>query len=62
MPQSIAVSPTGWPRLRVKLGGVGTRRLKVASEQDRLENLERAWDHWNELISAEQRLGGATGP
>ena len=32
------------------------RRLQIASEQDRLENLERAWDHWNELISAEQRL------
>ena len=39
-----------------ELGEVGARRLKVASEQDRLENLERAWDHWNELISAEQRL------
>ena len=32
------------------------RRLQIASEQDRLENLERAWDHWNELISAQQRL------
>ena len=32
------------------------RRLQAASEQDRLENLERAWDHWNELVSAEQRL------
>ena len=35
---------------------LGTRRLQAASEQDRLGNLERAWDHWNELISAEQRL------
>ncbi len=35
---------------------LGTQRLQIASEQDRLENLERAWDHWNELISAEQRL------
>ena len=39
-----------------ELGTVGARRLQIASEQDRLENLERAWDHWNELISAEQRL------
>ena len=39
-----------------ELGEVGARRLQIASEQDRLENLERAWDHWNELISAEQRL------
>ncbi len=39
-----------------ELGEVGARRLKIASEQDRFENLERAWDHWNELISAEQRL------
>ena len=39
-----------------ELGEVGARRLQIASGQDRLENLERAWDHWNELISAEQRL------
>ena len=39
-----------------ELGDVVARRLQTASEQDRLENLERAWDHWNELISAEQRL------
>ena len=39
-----------------ELGEAGARRLKVASEQDRFENLERAWDHWSELISAEQRL------
>ena len=39
-----------------ELGDVGARRLQIASEQDRLENLERAWDHWNELISAQQRL------
>ena len=39
-----------------QLGDVGARRLQIASERDRLENLERAWDHWNELISAEQRL------
>ena len=39
-----------------ELGEAGARRLQIASEQDRLENLERAWDHWNELISAEQRL------
>ena len=39
-----------------ELGGLSGRRLQIASEQDRLENLERAWDHWNELISAEQRL------
>ena len=39
-----------------ELGEVGARRLKIASEQDRLENLERAWDHWNDLIRAEQRL------
>lgn len=39
-----------------ELGEVGARRLQIASEQDRLENLVRAWDHWNELISAEQRL------
>ena len=35
---------------------MGARRLQIASEQDRLENLERVWDNWNELISAEQRL------
>ena len=39
-----------------ELGEVGARRLQIASEQDRLENLERAWDRWNELIGAEQRL------
>ena len=39
-----------------ELGEVGTRRLKIASEQDRLQNLERAWDNWNKVISAEQRL------
>ena len=39
-----------------ELGDVVARRLRIASEQDRLENLERAWDHWNELVSAEQRL------
>ena len=39
-----------------ELGDVVARRLQTASEQDRLESLERAWDHWNELISAEQRL------
>ncbi len=39
-----------------ELGDVVARRLQTASEQDRLENLERAWDPWNELISAEQRL------
>ncbi len=39
-----------------ELGDVGARRLQIASEQDRLESLERAWDHWNELVSAEQRL------
>ena len=39
-----------------ELGDVVARRLRIASEQGRLENLERAWDHWNELISAEQRL------
>ena len=39
-----------------ELGEVGARRLQIASEQDRLENLIRAWDHWNELISAERRL------
>ena len=39
-----------------ELGEAGARRLKVASEQDRFENLERAWDHWSELINAEQRL------
>ena len=39
-----------------ELGEVGTRRLQIASDQDRLQNLERAWDYWNELISAEQRL------
>ena len=39
-----------------ELGDVAARRLQIASEQDRFENLERAWDHWSELISAEQRL------
>ncbi len=39
-----------------ELGEVGARRLQIASEHDRLENLERAWESWNELISAEQRL------
>ena len=38
------------------LGAVGARRLQIASDQDRLENLVRTWDHWNELINAEQRL------
>ena len=39
-----------------ELTKMGARRLKIASEQDRFENLERAWDHWSELINAEQRL------
>lgn len=39
-----------------ELEDVAVRRLRNASEQDRLERLERAWDHWNDLISAEQRL------
>ena len=43
-------------KIERELGDMVARRLRIASEQDRLENLERAWDHWNELISAEQRL------
>ena len=39
-----------------ELSDVSACRLQTASEQDRLENLERAWEPWNELISAEQRL------
>ena len=39
-----------------ELTKMGARRLKIASEQDRFENLERAWDYWSELINAEQRL------
>lgn len=43
-------------KIERELGDMVARRLQIASEQDRLENIERAWDHWNELISAEQRL------
>ena len=56
MRRSIAASRTGWPEIERELAEAGARRLQIASEQDRLANLERAWDHWNELISGEQRL------
>ncbi len=32
------------------------RRLRLMSESDRHGNLIDAWDHWNVLVSAEQRL------
>ena len=61
--QRIAGHATEYRRQSDRLGEierdlveVGVRRLRIASEQDRLENLERAWEHWNELISAEHRL------
>ena len=40
-----------------ELGDLSARRLKIASEKEQHENLISAWDHWNELVSAEQRLG-----
>ena len=39
-----------------ELGDANASRLQITSEQGRLENLERAWDPWNDLISAQQRL------
>ena len=39
-----------------ELSNVGARRLQIASEKEQHEDLIRAWDHWNELVSAEQRL------
>ena len=35
-------------------------RLRLISEKERNENLITAWDPWNELISAEQRLAELT--
>ena len=39
-----------------ELNDVSGRRLKLMSEKERHENLIRAWDPWNDLINAEQRL------
>ena len=38
------------------LSDVGQSRLRLTSEKERNENLERAWDRWNDLVNAEQRL------
>ena len=38
------------------LGDVGQCRLRLTSEKERHENLERVWGHWNDLVNAEQRL------
>ena len=39
-----------------ELKDVGERRLQLMSKKERHENLIRAWDPWNDLISAEQRM------
>ena len=39
-----------------ELKDVGGCRLRLMSEKERHENLIRAWDPWNDLISAEHRL------
>ena len=39
-----------------ELKGVGERRLRLMSEKERQEDLIRAWDPWNDVINAEQRL------
>ena len=38
------------------LGDVGQCRLRLTSEKERHEDLDRAWGHWNDLVNAEQRL------
>ena len=38
------------------LGDVGQCRLRLTSEKERHENLDRVWGHWNDLVNAEQRL------
>ena len=39
-----------------ELKEVGDARLRLMSEKERHEDLIRAWDPWNDLISTEQRL------